>query len=380
MLRLAAVMAILLLSIGMPPHAAAEDDIPPDVTAAAAEDGSGGPERLSELATEAETETDAAEEGGEEKGAGNEEEGTENGGDAEEPPTFIDAAHAKVSSGVLATAAWLDSFFADPRFESETSETRIRVRFSVFAEEDETVEYESRANLRLDLPILEHRFQLLIAGDPEEEEDFQALSGTKGQAPELVSTDEDFSASLRYFLVKTLKRNISLRSGVKWRSGMPTVFLEPRYRQSVPLDSWLFRFTQRVIGFTDGRTGVRTTLDLERKLRESLFFRTSADGSWSSDEDGYFYSLGFSVYKRYSPRRVVIYGWGNSFRTEPENRLDEVVLSVRYRQRILRDWLFSEVVPQISFPHERDYEATPGIMLRLEMLFGYYPALPSTSE
>jgi hypothetical protein len=55
-------------------------------------------------------------------------------------------------------------------------------------------------------------------------------------------------------------------------------------------------------------------------------------------------------------------------------------MSVRYRQRILRDWLFYEIIPQVSFPRERDFEATPGILLRLEMLFGHYPILPPLPE
>jgi hypothetical protein len=298
-----------------------------------------------------------------------------------EKPTVIDTTHETISSGVLVTARWLDHFFADPRTENESSETRVRVRFSVFAEEDDAVEYNVRANLHLDLPILEERLQLVVAGDPDDvEEDFRTISGREGERPELTSADDDFSTSLRYFLIETLERNVSLRAGVRWRDGLPIVFLEPRYRQSVPLDSWLFRFTQRLIGSTDGETGVRTTFDFDRELKRPFFFRTTLDGSWTSEEDGYFYDLAFQVFQRFSPRRVIIYSWGNFFRTRPHHQLDNVVLSARYRQRILRDWLFYEVIPQVSFPDERDRDATPGILLRLEMLFGHYPKLPPPPE
>lgn len=311
-------------------------------------------------------------------GQGDERTRAEEGGAAGQETGFIDSAHERISSGVLGTARWLDSFFADPRFENEESKTRIRVRFSLFAEKDSPAEYDAKVNLRLDLPVLEDRLHLLIGGAPEDEndDDFQALTGREGEKPALATSDEDFSTSLRYFLERSLLRNISLRGGVKWRNGLPTFFLEPRYRQSVPLDSWLFRFTQRVFGFTDGRTGVRTTFDFERELTKTLFFRTTADGSWSSEEDGYFYSLSFAFYKRYSARRVLVYSWANSFRTRPVHQLDTTVLSARYRQRIFRDWLFYEVIPQVAFPEDRDYQATPGILLRLELLFGYYPKLP----
>jgi hypothetical protein len=56
------------------------------------------------------------------------------------------------------------------------------------------------------------------------------------------------------------------------------------------------------------------------------------------------------------------------------------VLSVRFRQRIWRDWLYYEVGPQLVFPREENFDATPGIFLRLEMLFGHYLKLPPEPE
>jgi hypothetical protein len=154
------------------------------------------------------------------------------------------------------------------------------------------------------------------------------------------------------------------------------VFLEPRFRQSVPLDRWLFRFTQRVIGLTDGSVRARTTFDFERELRRALFFRATADGTWIKGEHGYFYTLGPSIFQSISPRRVLVYSWGNSFVTYPSHRLEAMVLSVRYRQRIWRDWLFYEVAPQLAFPREENFDVTPGIFMRLEMMFGHYRKLP----
>jgi hypothetical protein len=287
----------------------------------------------------------------------------------------VDRVHRKISSGVVGTARWLDSFFADPRVEDEVGESRVRVRFSLATEEDEPLEYDVRANIRLDLPVLENRLQLLFAGDPEDENDFQAITGGEGVPAALADTGENSSVSLRYFLKRTIDQNASLRSGLRFRSGIPVLFLEPRYRQSVPFDDWFFRFTQRVLGLTDGTVRARTTFDLERELRAKLFLRLTADGTWDKDEHGYFYTLGPSIFQPLSPRRVLVYSWANSFVTHPSHRLEAVVLSVRYRQRLWRDWLYYEVVPQLAFPREENFDITPGITLRLEMLFGHYRKL-----
>jgi hypothetical protein len=264
--------------------------------------------------------------------------------------------------------------------EDEVGKSRVRVRFSLFAEEGSPFEYDVRANVRLDLPLLENRLQLLFAGDPEDENDFQAITGGEGLPAELIDTGENSSVSLRYFLQRTVYRHMSVRSGLRFQSGIPTLFLEPRYRQSVPLDRWLFRFTQRVIGLTDGSVRARTTFDLDRQLRHKLFFRATADGTWIKGEDGYFYTLGLSLFQPLSPRRVLVYGLGNSFVTRPSHRLESIVLSVRYRQQIWRDWLYYEIVPQLAFPREENFDVTPGVFLRLEMLFGDYPVLPPDPE
>ena len=315
-----------------------------------------------------------AEESDEEKGPAPPAE-AETPAESEQEPT-VDAMHRGISSGVLATARWLDDFFSDPRVESEETKSRVKIRFSLFAEEGEDIEYDVRAGVRLDLPILENRLQLLIAGDPEDDDDFQAITGREGAPAELAEDEENLSIALRYFLKRAVKRNVSVRSGVRFRSGMPHLYLEPRYRQSVPMDDWLFRFTQRIIGITDGTVRAKTIFDFERELRHKMFFRFTAEGTWDKDEHGYFYTIGPSVFKRLSPRRVIVYGWANSFVTHPNHRLESVVLSVRYRQQIWRDWLFYEVVPQLAFPREENFDVTPGIMLRLETVFGYYRRLP----
>lgn len=363
---LAFLLAIFLLANAQPQSVLAADELVP---AHSTEDTASGSETL---ATPAATGEDAQHDAG----SAVEIEEIK----IDQRPPMVDRAHQRISSGVLATAHWLDEFFSDPRVESEESKTRVKVRFSLLAEDGEGFEYDVRAGVRLDLPILKNRLQLLIAGDPEDDNDFQALTGREGVPPELADDEENLSIALRYFWKRTVKRNVSVRSGVRFRSGMPHLYLEPRYRQTVPLDDWIFRFTQRVIGITDGTVRARTTVDFERALREKLFFRFTLDGTWDKDEHGYFYTVGPSLYQPLSPRRVLVYSWSNSYVTHPNHRLESYGLSVRYRQRIWRDWLYYEVIPQINFPRDENFDVTPGIGLRLEMVFGHYRQLPPMAE
>jgi hypothetical protein len=53
--------------------------------------------------------------------------------------------------------------------------------------------------------------------------------------------------------------------------------------------------------------------------------------------------------------------------------MTEMPFRVRYRQRFYRDWLIFEVAPQIGFLYDHNREPNPGIVLRLEVDFGYMP-------
>jgi hypothetical protein len=132
-------LALLLLGGGLPPSKLAAEEIPATPPAVVSEELEASPPMP-------ETSADGSSGEGEKPPA----EASAEPAQPRKEPT-VDAVHRKISSGVVATARWLDSFFADPRVENEVGESRVRVRFSLFAEEDEPLEYDVRANIRLDL-------------------------------------------------------------------------------------------------------------------------------------------------------------------------------------------------------------------------------------
>ncbi len=64
------------------------------------------------------------------------------------------------------------------------------------------------------------------------------------------------------------------------------------------------------------------------------------------------------------------YEFSTIFHTKPDTHVDKYTLAVRYRKRTKYDWLYYEIVPQISFDHDYGYRFNPGIRLRLEFFFG----------
>lgn len=288
----------------------------------------------------------------------------EKGEQEEEEEGYVDRAHRFLSGGLATSAHAVDKFFGDATYESEATNTRIRLRFDTFFEDGEAAEFKFRVNLRLALPRINKRLKLTISGSPDEgeDDDLAAVTGSED--------DNNVDVALALTAVDTTKQNLSLRTGIK--SG-PAWWIGPRYRFFTEIGPiWGFRFTQLLRWLTDDGWEFRTTFDFERKI-EKFFFRTRARGIYNQDDwddDGYQYRLEAKLFQFVTPNIGLRYEWINKFITKPDNHLDEIILSFGYRHRIWRKWLFFEIVPQASFPDEKDFNFTPGILFRVETNFG----------
>ncbi len=291
-----------------------------------------------------------------------------------EEPDIADMLHKEISQSVLATASWLDSFFYDPRYAAEENKTRMILRFDAFEEKNFKADYSTHVQIKLKLPYLKNKAHLIISGDPEEEGE-EIPTGPLG-APVRTDVNKDISqnrqtsTSLGYFFKSDEKRNVNARIGLRYRHSDLVVFLRTHYRVLYKLDGWSLRLTQEFPWWSDTKWESFTAVDLERQFRNNYFFRTSAIGHWYDNQHGYQYTLSTALVQPLSPRRALSYEWVNNFATRPTNKLNEVVLAVRYRQRLWKDWLFAEIAPQVRYPRDRGFDNIPGIWYRLEMQFG----------
>ena len=279
--------------------------------------------------------------------------------------------HGGITRGFLTSATWLDSFFGDERHEAEINKSQLKVRFDAFREGGAGMDYRRpNFDLRLVLPQLRHKTRLVISGDPNVDVDSTtAQPGTPGTQL-AKGLERSVTSALQFVPLDTKRSNFSIRAGVKFHSGKFELLLGPRYRYLAHYGSWDARYTQEELWTTDVGWQVRTRFDLERPLPNDLFFRASLEGIWTENVKGYPYALSFLLRQPLDRDRALEYEWINSFQTRPTDLLTEELLVFRYRQRFWREWLFLEVSPQARFPRDRNFEYTPGILFRLEMVFG----------
>lgn len=284
---------------------------------------------------------------------------------------LVDTLHGGISRGFLTSATWLDSFFGDERYEAEVNQSQFKVRFDAFREGSGGMDYlRPNFDLRLVLPRLRQKTRLIISGDPNEELETAASQPVTPAGQLAKGPARSVTSALQYFPLDTKRSNLSVRAGVKFHNMKLELLLGPRYRYLAHFGNWDVRFTQEELWTTDIGWTVRSRFDVERPLPRDLFFRTSLEGIWTENVHGYPYVLSFFLRHPLDGNRALQYEWVNSFQTRPTDLLIEELFVFRYRQRFWRKWLFLDIAPQVRFPRDRGFAYTPGILFRLEMVFG----------
>lgn len=260
---------------------------------------------------------------------------------------------------------WLDYFFNDERLEDEINYSRLRLRGNAFFQDGESVDLQPDINVKLSVPGLERRLLLFLNGDLDD-----GFENGEADEDRLDPEEEDnVLLGLQAFLNATRRFNVSVRGGIRFRDGSPVLFVGPRYRQLFDLDPWAMRVTAEARWFTDEGLATRTLVDFDRKFSDDLFLRITPEASWSEEEENLEYRLTARFYHRISNKTVLRYSALAKFDTDTPDLLVDARFRVAWRQKVIRDWLVVELAPEVTFPAERDYHATWGVLVRLETTF-----------
>jgi hypothetical protein len=296
------------------------------------------------------------------------------------PRGILDSVQEGVATRARATAAWIDSFLSDERSLAEANRSWIRLRLDAFSEEREGVDFDARASARLVLPYAEDRFNLVFSGDGQEDLEDEGLLDEDALA--VLDEEEEASASLglQYLLRQTRSNNIRTEVGLRFDGIQPVPYVGGRWRYMVPLLTWNLRLTERLRWYTDVGWESKTGIDLERPLGDSFFLRSSGRVNWFEEEEGLSYSTSMRLYQVLGRAQLLTYEWSNSFETEPEDRLKQVRLRLRWSQRFLREWILLELAPQVTYREDEDYEPALGMLVRFELGFGTQPRISNPRD
>ena len=280
----------------------------------------------------------------------------------------IDTTRDNVSQWLVGKSLWVDSFFDDENYSDEANKTRLKVSIQFGYSKIDDFEVKPRVSLRIRLPALNNKFNLILAASDESEFEGDESSISDPSLHEDSDRDEQ-TASLQYFLLERLNTNVSVSAGLSW----DYVYAGLRFRRSNTYGEWRTRFVNNLRYYTDDGWEDKAYLDLDRPLSERFLFRKRLNVEWFEKENGLPHFISFRLFHFIDKKRALKYQTSVFFDTHPNYRVTDVELRVRYRQRFYRDWLALEIEPFVTFPEEEDHEANPGILFKLEAILGYLP-------
>jgi hypothetical protein len=293
--------------------------------------------------------------------------------------TWLDKSQTMVYQTVCGSVAWFDGFFGDRRFDQESAKTFGRIGLSTFWDERDGFDTKFRFRARLALPELQERTSLLIGRGTdqeliEERPDLQdAVPGNFNQVE-----DDSFLVGLGYSRGQGLKRGFDFSVGAKVRLP-PEPYVKAGFRRAWELnDSTLVRI--RPLAYWKYEEGLGSTLhlDLDHLLTKTSMLRWSTSGNISQDPEieGVRWLTYLSLYRALSNRRALSYHLLAGGETNADVRLQNYGFELRYRQRILREWLFIEFLSGLTWPREflaEQRESNFGVGVGVEMYFGPVP-------
>ncbi len=291
---------------------------------------------------------------------------------APEPVPFdaIDIPRDYLSAKFVNLASNIDRYFGDDRNYQESNSSVFQLDLTKGAGYGSNRKTELSVRVNLRLPNTEDRLHLLLETDPEknlttEKTPVQPVIGNKVVAP------KSLALAARYVKAEIERWHFSTDVGIQFHglAAMPNPFTRARASYALPLDQWRLKAAQSVFWFNSIGLGETTQLDLERILSEPVLFRASSNATWLYEKKNFDLRQDLSIYHTLNERTALLYQASAIGVSNPQVQVTDYAFIMVYRYRLHRDWMFFEISPQMHFPKERNFQSSPLLNLRLEMLF-----------
>jgi len=281
------------------------------------------------------------------------------------PFPWLDKVHEEVTQSVTDTAVWFDDFFDVDNMDADpTASGQARIRFGWEPRSTDLNSFDSRFRVRLKLPKLKNKADLVFSDYDEEERNAPIQAATN----EAITETNKFNLALRWTTKAGPGASWSHRVGVG-RKLQP--FVKSRYRQVFELNQHSnLRWDTSFYYFSREGLGSHLELQYEHQLDQTLLFRFDNHFYYRDEFNDWVWQHGWYNFQQWDENTAWVYGVYLEGNSRPNYRIEEYLVSARWRKNALREWLFFEVEPFIVWRRDEGFNASFGMALRVEGFFG----------
>ncbi len=282
----------------------------------------------------------------------------------------MEAPRNYLSEKITNFASNIDRFFGGDRHYQESNPSVIQLSAARGDGYGSNRKFDLAAKINLRLPVTEGRLRLLLETDPEE----NAITGaTPAQAKTVLPNNKvvapkSVAVAVRVVAAEENVWYFNTDAGIQFPIP-PKPFVRTRGSFSAPMGDWRLKAAESVYWFNKLGVGETTQLDLERILSNSVLFRSTTNATYLNDKKNFDLRQDFSFYHTLNDRTALLYQASAIGVSNPQLQVTDYVALLFYRYRLHKEWLFFEASPQLHFPREKNFKASPAFYIRLEILF-----------
>jgi hypothetical protein len=285
--------------------------------------------------------------------------------------SWVDRTHDYLSRETLETVQWFDDFFGDKTREPVApAESSVRWRNNFRLGTDKAFTY--RTDLRVNLRLTQLSRKLRLVFSSEEFEDALGINreGPTNAGVTAGGTFRQSSTELRYEFLKSERAQADIGTGVQVK--LPFVFYtRARYQYTLPVtDNSVFRFFPTLFWRTHDGLGESAALDFEYRFTPATFFRWGNSETVTQELHGMQWNSEPGILHLLGPGKAFTFAVGLNGITHPEDAIASWYVLARYRQAVLRNWIFVEFEPSQSWQRgdTGGYHPVTAAMFRFEIL------------
>ncbi|GAB4129755.1 MAG: hypothetical protein Fur0040_12420 [Sideroxydans sp.] len=274
----------------------------------------------------------------------------------------LEQPHAYLSAQFLQLVKEIDRFFGDDRNYQESNDSVLQLDLSRATGYGGDGQYRLAGRAKLHLPNTERQLHLTLESDPDQ-------NPAGGQPAAVTGVLQSLGAALRNERGSEGRWHFSTDAGLKFQGVSTTPFVRARASVEGNPDRWHLKGTETLFWFNTLGWGETTQFDVERLISEPVLFRATTSATWLHARQNFDLRQDFSFYQTWDDRTALLYRVSIIGVSQPVAHVTDHVLLFSYRYRLHQDWLFFEADPQLHFPEDDRYGATPALLVKLEMLF-----------
>lgn len=275
---------------------------------------------------------------------------------------WLDDFHESLSDQFDGTAQQIDDFFGDDEdIQNEDAKAEARLKLGWEPRSGDFSEFDVRFRIRMSLPKLANRVDLLFTDIEEDAPD----SSVKAGRDEIFTDQDPVTLSLRY--------RVSPNSKISTKVGFgrtDQVFVRTRYRDFGTLtDKLSYRYESSINYYSQDRFGADVGATLDYEVNDHSVFRFRTKFFYRDDENLWRWRHYVENLRILDDQSALIYGMFLDGSDEDNFRLNRGLISARWRKNALRRWLYFELEPFVVWYREEDFRTSYGLAMRVE---GYY--------